>query len=70
MSRSKVEGFDYVIGAKVELSLDEWRRKYPADQFRRRVENGETSYQPIPRGPEDRPRRAAEAYANIPEARS
>lgn len=66
MSRASapVKGFDYVLGQPVERTPDSWRKAYPASQYTRRVENGETFYS-VKRGPI-----AAEAYANIPEERS
>lgn len=70
MSRTTIDGFDYVAGKQVSMSRDDWRRRFPASKYRRRVENGETFYSPIAHGQDDRPRIAAEAYANIPESRS
>lgn len=69
-NRPRIQGYDYSAQRPVEMTAREWRTRYPASAYRRRVENGETFYQPIPRSPEDRPQIAAEAYANIPEARS
>lgn len=70
MSRSDtVAGFDYAAGRYVSMTRAEWRTKYPASAFRRRVENEETFYTPIAKSQADRPRLTAEAYANIPEGK-
>lgn len=59
-----IDGFDYVAQQRVSMTRAEWQEKYPPSIYTRRVEDGETFYSRVGGSI------AAEAYSNIPEARS
>lgn len=58
---STVPGFDYTTGKGVTLTPKEWRTRYPAAQYRRVADGGETAYYRRAGGG-----RVAEAYAVVP----
>lgn len=63
-ARATVKGFDYLSGKPVEYTPVAWRLLYPANQFRRVAEGGETAY--YLQGSSPKASRVAEAYAIIP----
>lgn len=76
MRGKEVEGVVYPSGAKVSRKPADWRANYPADQFRRTTENGETFYhsrrrQAVVNGTLEwiDGRIVAEVYAIIPEGK-